>query len=123
MIQNIKALKLNNEAKQKLLSAARLLKQASNIRFKVLRVTKAFVLVGVSQDYHAAEEYYSDSILDECAKELLKNSVDGRTILTETKTYTPSTYEFPDFPLRSRLLPKAKSHRNADEDDQDIMAN
>ena len=119
MIHDFNALKLSKEAQQKLLIGARLHKQQSNIRFKILHVTKARILIGTTQDYHLSENFASEATLEERTKELFKDHVDGREILVEVKTYTPSTYELPNIPFRIRALPEPKINRNKEVDDED----
>lgn len=87
MIYCIKKLKLSDEKHQQLLSEARLLKQKSNIRFKIVSVSKAGVQIETTQGCNISENYASDIALAEYTKNLFKDYVDGRAISIETHTY------------------------------------
>lgn len=119
MITRINILRLTDEKHQQLLSAARLLKQSKNIRFNIQRVTNLIVYIEVTQGYHISENFASDSTLDEYAKELFKDYVDGRTILTETHTY--EVLPTMNVPYKDGFPGRHRTKRSNNDDDSEIL--
>lgn len=118
MIYNIKKLKLKEEKHQQLLSDARLLKQSKNIRFNILSVSKAAVNIEVTQGYHVSENYASEATLTKYTKDLFKDYVDGREVLTQTLTY--EALPVMDIQFKYGIPDNYRTKRSNDDDDTDI---